>query len=156
MSNVQAVDSKQQKLDANQIVVIAAQNTKSPYPSTTVLGMLLKEAQAPGVSLLRYGNTLYIIHPNPNKKSTGSFRALNADTAENFLQSGYEFVKDAYEKGFDVLQTTFQDESILNIFRTISKKPPQEGMGYSVRRTKSDGFHVMLKLGPARMEGQLQ
>jgi hypothetical protein len=29
-------------------------------------------------------------------------------------------------------------------------------MGYSVRRTKSDGFHVMLKLGPARMEGQLQ
>lgn len=153
---MQVVDSKQQKLDANQIVIIAAQNTKSPYPSATVLGMLLKEAKAPNVSLMRYGNTLYLVHPNPNKKSTGSFRALNADVAENFIASGYEFVKDAYEKGFDVVQTTFQDESILNIFRTISKNPPQEGMGYSVRRTKGDGFNVTLKLGPVRMEGQGQ
>lgn len=151
---MQAVDSKQQELPANQIVAIAAQNTKSPYPAQVVLGLFLKEAAAPGTSLLRYGNTLYVIHPSKSNTSIGTFRALNADTAKNFLESGYQFVKDAREKGFDVLQTTFQDESILNIFRTISKNPPQEGMGYSVRRTKANGFTVTLKLGMARVGGQ--
>lgn len=148
---MQAVDSKQQELPANQIVAMAAQNTKSPYPAQVVLGLFLKEAQAPGTSLMRYGNTLYIVHPNRDKPSYGTFRALNADTAANFLESGYQFVKDAREKGFDVLQTTFQDESILNIFRTISKNPPQEGMGYSVKRTQGNGFSVTLKLGMLRV-----
>lgn len=151
---MQAVDSKKQELNANQIVTIAAQNTKSPYSAQTVLGLFLKETQAPNTLMMRYGNTLYVIHPGREKKSVGTFRALNADTAQNFLESGYQFVNDAYEKGFDVLQTTFQDESILNIFRTISKNPPREGMGYAVRRTQGKGFTVTLKLGLARVGGQ--
>lgn len=153
---MQAVDSKKQELNANQIVTIAAQNTKSPYSAQTVLGLFLKETQAPNTLMMRYGNTLYVIHPGREKKSVGTFRALNADTAQNFLESGYQFVNDAYEKGFDVLQTTFQDESILNIFRTISKNPPREGMGYAVRRTQNKGFTVTLKLGLARVGGQEQ
>jgi len=37
----------------------------------------------------------------------------------------------------------------MNIFKGISRNPPQEGMGYSAKKTKN-GFRVTVKLGPAR------
>jgi len=149
---VKSVDSKDKVLSIDQLIAIAAENTKSGYSSDTVFAFFMKEIGLQGTSLLRYGNTLYVIHPSKKDKSIGSFRALNADTAPNFLESGYEFVMDAWEKGFDILQTEFQDESILNLFRTVSKNPPREGMGYAVRKIKDNVFRVTLKLGNRRTQ----
>jgi hypothetical protein len=39
----------------------------------------------------------------------------------------------------------------MNIFKAISRNPPQEGMGYKAERTKN-GFRVTVKLGPKRAE----
>jgi hypothetical protein len=54
--------------------------------------------------------------------------------------------------GFDTMVTDFQDPTIINIFKAISRRPPQEGMGYRAEKTKS-GYRVFLKLGPKR-EGE--
>lgn len=149
---MKSVDSNDKVLSIDQLLTIAAENTKSGYSSDTVLAFFMKEIALQGTVLLRYGNTLYVIHPSKTNKSIGSFRALNADVASNFLESGYDFVLDAWEKGFDILQTEFQDESILNLFRTVSKNPPREGMGYAVRRLPDNVFRVTLKLGNLRTE----
>jgi len=143
------VDSKKKELGVEAILMIAAQETKSPYPASTVYAAMVKEMNMPGTSIIRDGNTVFIIHVGQGR--TGIFRALNADTARNYLESSYAFIQGAYKMGFDTLVSEFEDPTIFNIFKAISRNPPQEGMGYRAERTKK-GFRVTVKLGPKRAE----
>jgi hypothetical protein len=143
------VDSKKKQLGEQAILMIAAQETKSPHPASTVYAALVQEMNMEGTSIVRDGNTLFIVHNAGNR--VGVFRALNADTARNYLESSYAFIQAAYKMGFDTLVSEFEDPTIMNIFKAISRNPPQEGMGYKAERTKT-GFRVTVKLGPKRAE----
>ena len=127
--------------------MIAAQETKSKYPASTVYATLVQEMNMEGTSVLRDGNTVFIIHHA--KGRTGVFRALNADTARNYLENSYAFIQAAYKMGFDVLVSDFEDPTIFNIFKAISRNPPREEMGYRAERT-TKGYRVTVKLGPKR------
>lgn len=140
-------DSKKKELSVESILMIAAQQTKSQYSPQQVYASLIKEMNMEGTSVYREGNTVFLMHHA--KGRIGVFRALNADTARNYLDNSYTFIQDAYKMGFDVLVSDFKDPTIMNIFKGISRNPPQEGMGYRAERTK-DGFRVTVKLGPAR------
>ena len=142
------IDSRKEELDIPTIVSIALKETDSGYPFEQAYPAIIKELTLPECLLLRYGNTLYIIHRTDPR--AGYFRALNADTAENYLESGYRFVETAYDAGFDLLVTEFKGSSILNIFRTIAKNPPNEGMGFAVQKLKDDMYRVTLQLGTPR------
>jgi len=143
------VDSKQQKLSGEQIIEIAAENTKVGRPIKEVKEMLTIEFNMPNTWKMREGNTIFICHKS-KQAGYGYFRALNADTAQNFLQNSRVFADAAYQVGFDVLVTQFQDSSLLGLFKMISRNPVREGMGYAAQKTDSDGFQVTLVLGPAR------
>lgn len=143
------VDSKQKKLGEQAILMIAAQETKSQYPASTVYAAIVKEMNIPGTSIVREGNTIFIIHNTEGR--IGIFRALNADTARNYLESSYAFIQAAYKMGFDILVSEFEDPTIMNLFKAISRNPPNEGMGYRAERVKN-GFRVTVKLGPKRPE----
>jgi len=143
------IDSKKQKLSEDAILMIAAQETKSKYPADAVYAALVKEMNIPGVSTLREGNTIFIVHVAEGR--VGFFRALNADTAKNYLESSYAFIQAAYKMGFDVLVSDFEDPAIANIFKAISRHPPQEDMGYRLDKTKT-GYRATVKLGPERPE----
>lgn len=147
------VDSKEQELTEDQILTIAAQETKSEYSPDVVKAFFEKEKKTKGFRSYRYGNTIYSVHPTKANPSKGMFRALNADTAQNYVDSGFKFITDAYNDGFDVLVTEFKDESIMNIFRTVSKNPPNPGMGYSASKLKNGDFRVTVKLGNPRNGG---
>lgn len=141
------VDSKKQKLTDQAVLMVAAKETKSKYPAATVFAALVKEMGLKGTSTFRAGNTIFIMHHA--KGRVGTFRALNADTARNYLENSYEWVQAAYKMGFDTLVTDFEDPTIINVFKAISRRPPQEGMGYRAEKT-SQGYRVTLKLGPKR------
>ena len=143
------VDSKKKQLSQEAILMIAAQETKSPHPASSIYAAVVQEMNMPGTSLVRDGNTLFVIHVGEGR--TGIFRALNADTARNYLENSYAFIQGAYKMGFDTLVSEFEDPTIFNIFKAISRNPPQEGMGYKAERTKK-GFRVTVKLGPKRAE----
>jgi len=151
--NVPIVDSKKQQLPVKDIVTTAAQNTKSPYDDDQALAIFLQEINSPSVKIIRYGNTLFVIRASTSDPRFGIFRALNADTAANYLASSVEFAVAAYKAGYDGLSTDFYDESILNIFRTISKNPPNPDMAYSASRLNDGGFRVTLQLGTPRKAG---
>jgi hypothetical protein len=141
------VDSKKKELSSEAVLMIAAQQTKSKYSAEQVYAALVKEMNMEGTSTYREGNTVFLMHHA--KGRIGTFRALNADTARNYLDNSYTFIKDAYDMGFDILVSDFQDPTIMNIFKGISRNPPREGMGYRAERTK-EGFRVTVKLGPTR------
>lgn len=144
------VDSRQQMLDLGELLKVAAENTKSEYPMEFVYASFVKEVQMPDSKFYRYGNTVYIVHQSKTEPRKGMFRALNADTAPNFLASGFAFVVDAYKAGLDTLVTQFSDQSLINIFRNVSKNPPNPGMGYNVTMLKDGQYQVGLQLGNKR------
>lgn len=144
------VDSSQQKLQMQEIVQISVQQTKSQYDPKTAFLALIKETTLPGASVLQIGNTLFITHRSEDPRQ-GFFRALNADTAQNYLQNSVEFTERAYtELGFDILTTEFQDPTLLNIFKYIGKDEP-ENMGYRVEQAKDGSmYRVTVTLGAPR------
>lgn len=144
------IDSQQQMLPVGDVLKIAAQNTKSEYPVEFVYATFVKEVQMPGSKFFRYGNTIYVIHGSPREPRKGMFRALNADTAQNFMASGFQFVVDAYKAGFDTIVTQFRDQSLINIFRNVAKNPPNPGMGYNVQMLGNGEYQVALQLGTSR------
>ena len=140
-------DSKKKELSVEAVLMVAAQQTKSKYSAEQVYASLVKEMNMEGTSVYRQGNTIFLMHHA--KGRVGVFRALNADTARNYLDNSYTFIQDAYKMGFDILVSDFEDPTIMNIFKGISRNPPQEGMGYRAEKTQK-GFRVTVKLGPAR------
>jgi hypothetical protein len=141
------IDSKQKMLDVDALLMIAAKETNSPYPPATSYAAIVKEMNIKGTSSYRNGNTIFILHHA--KGRIGTFRALNADTAKNYLENSKDFIKAAYDLGFDILYTKFSDARLLNLFKMISKNPPRQEMGYKVNKLK-DGYGVTVKLGPKR------
>jgi len=146
---MQMIDSRTQKLSGEQIIEVAARNTKVDRPIEQVKEMLTIEFKMPNTWKMREGNTIFICHIT-QQAGYGYFRALNADTAQNFLQNSRVFADAAYKVGFDVLVTQFQDSSLLGLFKMISRNPVREGMGYAAKKIEDGGFQVTLVLGPAR------
>jgi hypothetical protein len=96
---------------------------------------------------------LFIIHPSDNDPTYGIFRALNADTAKNFVENGKEFVDRAVSDGFKGLKTQFSDPSILQIFNIIGREEQElqnPNLGYAVGRAKNGDYSVSLMLGERR------
>lgn len=148
------VDSNQQQLPTDQIVKIAAENTRSPYPFKDVYLTFVSELGMQGAVVYRFGNTIFIIHRSDSRPEYGMFRALNADTAQNFVENGKQFVDRAVAEGFKGLKTQFSDPSVLNIFKIIGREEqalqnPQ--MGYTVAKTKDNQIQVTLVLGGERL-----
>ena len=145
MANI--VDSNQQLLKQDDILQKGAMNTKSPYSYDQVYKSLAKELQQPGSQFIRQGNTLFIVHYKLGRH--GTFRAINADTAENYILNSWMFIKACYDLGYDYLTTEFYDKSISMIFKAISKAPPYPDMGYDIKQEGSK-FVGKIVLGPER------
>lgn len=146
----QLVDSKQQKLGMEEIIKIAAKNTKTEYSFNQVFLSIMKELTMQGSVVIQIGNTIFVIHRTQDPR-TGYFRALNADTAQNYMSNAEEFAKMAYDKyNLDTIVSDYTDPTISNIFAYVGRNKPAE-MGYKIQKSK-DGktFRAIAKLGPAR------
>ena len=79
-------------LDPQEILLEATRQIKSKkYSPDQVLAALIAESKEKDTILMREGNTLFIVHIGKNR--TALYRALNADTAQNFLNNGDEYAK---------------------------------------------------------------
>jgi hypothetical protein len=145
---VQMVDSQQQELSPEDIVAIASMNTDAGVDRAKAIAMINAELQMDDTLFIRQGNTLFIIHKAA--PGIGWFRALNADTAPNFLANSVEFIKACYKMGFDTMASTFDDPAIISVFRYISKNPPNPDMGYEIETMDDGSFMGTIKTGPSR------
>jgi hypothetical protein len=107
---------------------------------------IMKELTLPGAFAVRMGNTVFIVHPQKDKVGYAFFRAVNADTAKNYVEHSKNFTNQMRDKGYKVMVTQFEDPTILNIFKAIARDKP-EGMGYAVQKSK-DGkmYQVTVQL----------
>ena len=147
------VDSQKKMLKPQEIILEAAQHAGGEYSPEQVYAALIKETHMKDAILMRQGNTLFIVHKGEHR--VGVFRALNADTANNYLQNSLIFTKAMYMAGFDSMVSNFDNPALLKIFKYVSKNPPQEGMGFKASRLKDGSYQVVVQLGKPR-EGEMQ
>lgn len=140
------VDSKQKQLEFEDIIKVSLKETGSDYKLPVAYVSVIKELTLPGAFSVRFGNTVFIVHPQKGKVGYVFFRALNADTAKNYIEHSKKFTDQMKAKGYKVMVTQFSDPTILNIFKAIARDKP-EGMGYAVQKSK-DGkmYQVTVQL----------
>lgn len=142
----QMIDSRKQQLNSAEIVTIALHNTKSQYAPEVAYPAVLAEMSQPNTKVKQIGNTMFVVHMGDD--GNGFFKALNADTAPNFLRNSIAFCAWAKNSlGMKNLVTEFTEKSIEVLFRTIAKNPPFPDMGYQVFHMKSGATRIVLGLG---------
>lgn len=140
------VNSKQQKLDSAAIIMIALENTKSKYPPQVAYPAILEEMNQPNTDVRQLGNTLFVLHKADDDQAF--FKALNADTANNFVESSKQYVTYAKkELKLKILVTEFDDPAISTLFHVIAKSPPMPNMGFTEYKTTNGGRRIVLNLG---------
>jgi hypothetical protein len=142
------VDSKKKQLNPTEIIQEALKNIKDPNPPKAAFLSIMKELTGPGAWAKAYGNTLFILHRSQQNPKQAFFRALNADTANNYLASSRMFFEELQGMDLETVVTQFKDPTILNIFKIIGKPKPK-GMGYKAVQDKKSGmYQVTLQLVP--------
>jgi hypothetical protein len=141
------VDSKQRELSPEEICKIAAKETGGKYSVDQIQASLMAEAYEAGALMLRQGNTIFIVHPFKSNPRIVLFRAVNADTIQNYFQNSLEFTKAMGLAGFQYMVTDFEDERLLNIFKYIKRNQPFPKMGYAIQRQKNGWIRVTVNLG---------
>lgn len=111
----QLVDSKKDKLDPNEILIIAAHQNKKTAElykkkaknsdgisaERLLYTVYVKEIQNPSLVRLQEGNTLFSIAPLPHR--VGMASVYNGDTENNLKQNMIEVFVAAQKLGFDFL-----------------------------------------------------
>lgn len=140
------IDSNERQLSIPEVVsqVAATQNT-SDLPIQTVLVAFVQEASAPNTDVDLFGNTVFITHYNEEKtKAVG--RALNIDTARNFIANGEEYMRTLYERGVRRFSTWFTQPSFAMAFQAFKRKPITTEMDVQIVQGKSGKTGVLIKL----------
>lgn len=142
------VDSKKRELSPEEICEVAAKETGGKYTGEQVYAALMAEAYNGGALMFREGNTIIVIHPFKSNPRMALFRAVNADTIDNYFNNSVEFAKAMGLAGFQYLVTDFDDERLINLFKYVGRKQPFPKMGYAVQKHKNGkGVRVTINLG---------
>lgn len=149
------VDSSKQMLEPDEIFAIAAKETGGKYTAEQIKASLTAEAIEMKGLTLREGNTIFVVHQIPEHPEMAIFRAINADTLDNYVKNSMTFTKAVAMAGFKFMVTQFEDKALLNIFKYISKHPPFPGMGYEAHTTKNGNYRVTINLGNPPERGGL-
>lgn len=141
------VDSKQEKLNASQIIMVWLKNNPNqPHPLPAMMAGILQELSDPKVKTKQFGNTLFEVIMGDGDQAF--FKAFNADTGENFVDNSKLFTVWARKVlNLKVLVTEFEDEALEKLFKIISMNPPMPGMGYQVMKTNTGKTRILLNLG---------
>lgn len=142
------VDSRKRKLDPKEIIMTFAEDHEKRYPPNITFNSIINELKSKKSQLMQQGNTVFLVSPAKNK--TAVFRALNADTAENYVANTIVFVQAMKDLDYNYLYTEFTDPAILNVLKAAFKShiPKQAGAAYRAYRLKDGkGYTAIISTG---------
>lgn len=140
------VDSKERELSIPEIVSqAAATQSKSELPIQTILVAFVKEASMPDTEVKQYGNTVFITHFSKDKDLAVG-RALNMDTAKNFVYNGTEYLRDLVRGGTTKFVAQFDQKSFATAFTILKRTPVTTDMKMWVVDTPKGKTQVRIAL----------
>lgn len=117
------VDSNERQMSIPEIVTnVAATQGKSGLPIQTILMAFVREGLMPDTEVKQYGNTVFITHFSKDKDLAVG-RALNMDTARNFVTNGEEYFRDLVRGGTRKFIAQFEQRSYATAFAALKRRP---------------------------------
>lgn len=150
------VDSKQDQLSISEIITQAVYNTPTPdVPPYAAILSIVKEGTLPNCEVKQYGNTVFITHFSEDKDLAVG-RALNIDTAQNFIYNGEEYFRDLVRGGTRKFVAQFEQASFARAFMMFKKKPITTKMRMFMYKTSDGGVQVRIALDGELTEDRKQ
>lgn len=117
------VDSKERQMSIPEIVVQAtASQSKVDISLQAALLGFVKEGSMPDTEVKQYGNTVFITHFSKDRDLAVG-RALNMDTAKNFIPNGEEYFRDLVRNGTKKFVAQFSQKSYAMAFAALKRRP---------------------------------
>jgi hypothetical protein len=148
------VNSKKDQLSIPEIIIKAAYNNppKGIPPYVAILS-IVKEGTIPNTKVEQYGNTVFITHFNKSKDLAVG-RALNIDTAKNFVINGEEYFRDLVRGGTKKFVAQFDQKSFATAFMAFKRRPITTEMQMWVVDTPKGNTQVRIALDGELIEGR--
>ena len=153
---MKVVNSKQKQLGISeitmQVLANAYQDKKLPEGTTLQAAILamVSEMSMPNTEVLQFGNTLYIVHYKEDDPSLIYFRALNLDTATNFVNNQVEFSEWARRKGVNRMVSDWADPAINKLAELAFKRIPDAMENGNLKIVEANGkYRAYIKIGAA-------
>lgn len=140
------VDSKKEQLSIPEIITQAVYNTpiEGVPPYAAILG-IIKEGTMPNTEVNQYGNTVFITHFSEDRDLAVG-RALNVDTASNFVDNGEEYFRDLIDGGTRKFVTQFEQVSFARAFMVLKRRPITSDMKMMMAKTRGGQMQVRVAL----------
>lgn len=148
------VDSKKDQLSIPEIITQAVYNNppKDVPPYAAILS-IVKEGTLPNTEVKQYGNTVFITHFGEDKDLAVG-RALNIDTAKNFIINGEEYFRDLVRGGTRKFVAQFDQRSFATAFMAFKRKPITTEMDMWMGETTTGKTQVRISLDGELIEGR--
>ncbi len=136
------ISSKTKQLGIHETIVMALKDMKIEQKmiSPALLGVV-QQASMPDTDTVQFGNTVFISTiKSKNNVTVAYLRALNADTARNYVNNGVEYFKYIIKKGVSYVFITFTESSVVSVLKAIEDPDLQAEVGLKakVAMKKSD------------------
>lgn len=144
-----AVNSKQNPLPAPQVIMRFAESyNDTGIPMPAVLGSIAKELTLPNVDQVQIGNTVFIGHRGEGEhKNVMEGRALNVDTAKNFLRNGLIYIAYLQRKKIRYYRSDFKDPAFLTAFQYFHKQSEGTDTEIDVVQLSGDWYRAYVYIG---------
>ena len=146
---VTVVDSTKQPLQAPEIIMTAASELNNTgRPVGNVIAALAQELAMPNTDQVQIGNTVFIGHRGKGKnKNVMAGRALNLDTARNFIRNGLKYISYLQRKGVEYYRTDFDEKQYLTAFQFWFNKSEGTDTEIDVVQLDTGGYRAFIKIG---------
>lgn len=152
---VTVVDSTKQPLQAPEIMMTAAAElNNTDRPVGNVIAALAQELAMPNTDQVQIGNTVFIGHRGKGKnKNVMEGRALNLDTAQNFVRNGLKYLAYLQKKGVEYYRTDFDAQEYLSAFQFWYNKVQDTDTEIDVVQLNTGGYRAFIKIGEDSLAG---
>jgi len=146
---VTVVDSKQRPLQAPEIMMTAASELNNTgKPVGNVIAALAEELARPNTDQIQIGNTVFIGHRGTGKYKRNMLgRAMNLDTAQNFVRNGLKYLAYLQKKNIELYRTDFDAKEYLSAFKVWYNKTKDTDTDIDVVQLDSGGYRAYIKIG---------
>tara|TARA_R110002153_G_scaffold49362_4_gene139274 strand:- start:3334 stop:3804 length:471 start_codon:yes stop_codon:yes gene_type:complete len=114
-----AINSKETPLPAPEVIIRFVEDfNDTEYPKDKVLLAISGELGMPETDQVQIGNTVFLGQRGKGEhKNVMVGRALNIDTARNFMNSGLKYIAYLQSKGIQHYRTDFNNKEYLTAFQ---------------------------------------
>lgn len=121
------IDSTQNLLDPPQILIEFLQRYDAGVPMQAALLGLAQELGMDDAESIQFGNTAFISHYDEDE-SLVFMRALNVDTAANFIDNIENYVSYVYRRGIKTIVTNYSDAAITSAIKAVHQRISQNNV----------------------------